>query len=104
MAQVTILFILNSIAFAKCFNVDLNHPILVHGPGSRNANETLFGYSLALDPAGSVYVGAPGYETGGAVFRCDFDGKRVAGEQAFCSEISSGGEKQLRFSIHLGRA
>ena len=80
--------LLNLCAIAHGFNIDLNHPILVHGP---TQEETLFGYSIALDN-GIVYVGAPGYRTGGAVFRCDFDGEKVAGEQAFCSEINSGGK------------
>ena len=82
--------------FALCFsiklsaafsNVDLRNPIFVHGPF--NAADAYFGYSIALDATGSVFVGAPGFLTGGAVFRCDFDGRRVENENAICEAIRS---------------
>lgn len=76
------------------FNVDLKNVINAHGPSA----DVLFGYSLALNPKGSLYVGAPEHNQDGAILRCDFDGRRVDGEQSFCSiidlprQVNSAGE------------
>ena len=56
-------------AFASstnAFNVDTESPIVVLSP---NYPKSLFGYSLALEKSGTLYVGAPDYKINGAVFR-----------------------------------
>ena len=61
-------------AVSNAFNIDTKHPILA-SPSSKNES-SLFGYSLSIKDS-SLYVGAPGHDDRGGVFRCDFDGSSV---------------------------
>ena len=61
-------------AISSAFNIDTNHPILA-SPSS-NYENSFFGYSIVIKDS-SLYVGAPGHEGTGGVFRCDFDGSTV---------------------------
>ena len=61
-------------AISSAFNIDTKHPILA-SPSS-DYEKSFFGYSLVIKDS-SLYVGAPGHEVTGGVFRCDFDGSIV---------------------------
>ena len=61
-------------AVSSAFNIDKEHPILA-SPSS-DYEKSFFGYSLVIKDS-SLYVGAPGHEVTGNVFRCDFDGSII---------------------------
>ena len=66
--------LITAAAISSAFNIDTKHPILASP--STNYEKSLFGYSLVIKDS-SLYVGAPGHEARGDVFRCDFDGSSV---------------------------
>ena len=77
------------------FNLALDHPFLAVGPFDADPS-SYFGYSLALDES-TLYVGAPGHDVSGAVFKCPISSIREGREEAQCDKIETRGE--LRSSI-----
>ena len=54
--------------------------------------DSYFGYAMALDArSGSLFVGAPGYDKSGAVFRCNFQARDPTGQEEGCEKLTRPG-------------
>ena len=76
---------------ARAFNLATDKPIWASSDRVSSAAD-YFSYSMALDPQNSIlFVGAPGYETSGAVFKCPFQGSNPNEQTVSCSRIAGEG-------------
>jgi hypothetical protein len=69
--------------YIQSFNVDIKHPIQLE---LGEKSKTLFGHSVIIDND-VAYVGAPEYQTRGAVFQCPFNGKVFDPQTSVCQKI-----------------
>ena len=86
--------LLLGILAVKCFNVDEKFPIelKMNDIDENDAADAFFGFSSVI-AGNKAFIGAPGMDTGGALFECAFDegGSDIFQEQnptVFCDRVT----------------